>query len=474
MTRRSASPASAHRAAPGLAHPNRIEPEAQIHTLQRTAGNHATARWLQAQVIQPARSARASQPPHVTPGLESYLDASRGAGQLLAASMRNYFEPRFGFDFSAVRVHADERAADAADAINAQAFTVGPDIHFAQGRFEPGTSSGDRLIAHELTHVVQQGADRGPALQRQPENPIGPLPDLPEADADCSIDLAARRWRDFINCCAKTPLGRGCSKDVIDGVCKIIDCDGKTPKPITCPPGFKPGATRAHKGQCCDARQKSEDSRWCCAPDQIVVNAFFPRCCPEGTKPDAARKDCKRPEPPPRPPECPSEQKTSKGECCKPPAIPKGDACVTAPPLPPPPKPAPPAPVEVFFQKDKPAKAAATKPLGDSLTAEGRVRFTQLVELLRSDATLKVQLAGKASPEGSDEYNLSLAQQRAEKVAEALAEEGIDTSRIANHPDADLRSECQEIRPGVLTCGEKGATGPEDRQVLARPFFPNP
>jgi len=147
---------------------------------------------------------------------------------------------------------------------------------------------------------------------------------------------------------------------------------------------------------------------------------------------------------------------------------------VTAPPLPPPPKPAPPAPVEVFFQKDKPAKAAATKPLGDSLTAEGRVRFTQLVELLRSDATLKVQLAGKASPEGSDEYNLSLAQRRAEKVAEALAEEGIDTSRIANHPDADLRSECQEIRPGVLTCGEKGATGPEDRQVLARPFFPNP
>jgi len=65
-------------------------------------------------------------------------------------------EQRFGHDFSRVRVHADAKAQMSAQAVNANAYTVGNDIVFASGRYLPGLAEGRRLLAHELTHVVQQ------------------------------------------------------------------------------------------------------------------------------------------------------------------------------------------------------------------------------------------------------------------------------------------------------------------------------
>jgi len=79
-------------------------------------------------------------------------------------------EPRFGHDFSRVRVHADASAAEAAHGVNAQAFTVGNDIVFGAGRYHPSTSQGKLLLAHELTHVVQQSGAAGMA-HRQAEEP---------------------------------------------------------------------------------------------------------------------------------------------------------------------------------------------------------------------------------------------------------------------------------------------------------------
>lgn len=74
-------------------------------------------------------------------------------------------ESRFGHDFSQVRVHADSRASDSARAINASAYTVGRDLVFQAGRYRPETEAGKRLLAHELTHVVQQGG-ADPGLKR--------------------------------------------------------------------------------------------------------------------------------------------------------------------------------------------------------------------------------------------------------------------------------------------------------------------
>jgi hypothetical protein len=80
-----------------------------------------------------------------------------GHGEPLTAALRARFEPRFGADFSAVRVHADRDAGMPALALGARAYTIGRDIVFAPGHFAPHTAAGSELIAHELYHVAQDG-----------------------------------------------------------------------------------------------------------------------------------------------------------------------------------------------------------------------------------------------------------------------------------------------------------------------------
>jgi hypothetical protein len=80
----------------------------------------------------------------------------RSPGQPLDPVTRAFMEPRFGHDFSQVRVHADSKAAESAQAVNALAYTVGRDVVFGAGQYAVGTSEGQRLLAHELAHVVQQ------------------------------------------------------------------------------------------------------------------------------------------------------------------------------------------------------------------------------------------------------------------------------------------------------------------------------
>ena len=96
--------------------------------------------------------------------LESQINAIKGGGRPLEESERAYFEPRFGYDFGQVRMHTDTRAAETAQAVNAQAYTVGRDVVFGAGKYAPGTGEGRRLMAHELTHVVQQMGD---SIQRK-------------------------------------------------------------------------------------------------------------------------------------------------------------------------------------------------------------------------------------------------------------------------------------------------------------------
>jgi outer membrane protein OmpA-like peptidoglycan-associated protein len=84
----------------------------------------------------------------------------RSPGQPLDPTARAFFEPRFGHDFSEVRVHTNGKAAQSARALQAQAYTVGQHVVFDDGQYAPQTYSGKRLIAHELTHVVQQNSTK--------------------------------------------------------------------------------------------------------------------------------------------------------------------------------------------------------------------------------------------------------------------------------------------------------------------------
>ncbi|EDX77787.1 hypothetical protein MC7420_3111 [Coleofasciculus chthonoplastes PCC 7420] len=99
--------------------------------------------------------------------LESRLNASKGGGSPLSEDVRGFMEPRFGSDFSGVRVHTGGEAVQMNQELGAQAFTHGQDIFFNQGKYNPGSTDGKLLLAHEMTHVVQQTGAVSPKQEQQ-------------------------------------------------------------------------------------------------------------------------------------------------------------------------------------------------------------------------------------------------------------------------------------------------------------------
>ncbi|MBD2594076.1 DUF4157 domain-containing protein [Nostoc spongiaeforme FACHB-130] len=100
--------------------------------------------------------------------VEAGIQRARSGGQPLADSIREPMEQVFGADFSGVRVHTDAQADQLNQSIQAKAFTTGQDVFFRQGEYEPGSQGGQELLAHELTHVVQQGRGKVECLKKSP------------------------------------------------------------------------------------------------------------------------------------------------------------------------------------------------------------------------------------------------------------------------------------------------------------------
>lgn len=137
---------------------------------------------------QEAGAGPASAPPIVH-------DVLNSPGRPLDGGVRSFLEPRFGHDFSGVRIHTDSRAAESARSVNALAYTVGRDIVFASGQFAPESPDGKRLLAHELTHVVQQQQWGGPASMAANPVPGATLPLIASghSPAEREADLLADR-----------------------------------------------------------------------------------------------------------------------------------------------------------------------------------------------------------------------------------------------------------------------------------------
>jgi len=111
-------------------------------------------------------------------------DVLRAPGQPLDSNSRAFFEPRFGHDFSRVRVHTNESAAQSARAVNAMAYTVGQNIVFGAGQYQPGKEQADRLLAHELTHVLQQKDVVGNSTHAAAGLEVGAADDPSEFEAE--------------------------------------------------------------------------------------------------------------------------------------------------------------------------------------------------------------------------------------------------------------------------------------------------
>jgi len=149
---------------PGDAHEQEAERVAQQvmrMPVPQLVENKKTEKLVQTKAISPGST-------QVAPVVQGQLNSMRGGGQPLAESSRNFFEPCLGHDFSQVRVHNDTRAAEAAHAVNARAFTHGQDVVFGAGQYAPETGEGRHLLAHELTHVVQQNSAPSGAVAGMP------------------------------------------------------------------------------------------------------------------------------------------------------------------------------------------------------------------------------------------------------------------------------------------------------------------
>jgi hypothetical protein len=140
--------------------------------------------------ISPAQKEAGAAPEGNEPGFADPLfQRGPSSGAPLSSPLRAHMENRFGADFSAVRLHTGSDAAHMSDAINAQAFTHGQHIYFSSGAYQPASQDGQRLLAHELAHTVQQGAGANASagaglgsihLWRQPKDatktPAKPIP----------------------------------------------------------------------------------------------------------------------------------------------------------------------------------------------------------------------------------------------------------------------------------------------------------
>src|ERR1700680_3921390 len=122
-------------------------------------------------------------------------------GQPLDGATRSHFEPRFGYDFSRVRVHTGDKAAESAQAVGAFAETVVTQVVFESGRYAPGTKAGQELLAHELGHVVQQ--------QRAGSSENGLPATLPIGEQDNRSEREAESWARTIAQASKSQSPEG-------------------------------------------------------------------------------------------------------------------------------------------------------------------------------------------------------------------------------------------------------------------------
>jgi Domain of unknown function (DUF4157) len=162
--------------------------------LQRTCGcgQHTTSggecdECKKKKIMLERHAAGAGAPAVAPPIVHQVL---RSPGQPLDPEIRKFMEPRFRHDFSHVRVHTDDQAAESARAVRAHAYTVGRHLVFASGRYTPQTAKGRSLLGHELTHVVQQSSASDPIAG---ELRIGEVEDAAEREAAQAEDLHSRQ-----------------------------------------------------------------------------------------------------------------------------------------------------------------------------------------------------------------------------------------------------------------------------------------
>jgi Domain of unknown function (DUF4157) len=417
--------------------------------------------------------------------------ALRSPGRSLDKATRTAMELRFGHDFGQVRIYADERAVESARAVNAKAYAVGNNIAFNHGEYQPHSASGLDLLAHELTHVVQQTAGRAATI---PDRIVlGAAGDSAEREAEqagggrsrAAISVQDERclrrqpqqgddqpekkpkpviqWGDWVFDPKIDPIGPigGPSLEDINKARHYFDKGGGGAN--TCPPGWR----MRYEGLCCPGYSVDVDrccplirmtsTRGCCAADQYAKDDQCAKYgLPAPTFPGLPGKTPSGPKVPGGPP---PEAPLSRSD------LPARERNVLSlPPLT--------VSLDMYFKQNLPGSIVDNdQALRDSLTASGAGTMDELAAWLKKGSQFSVQLTGKASIEGPPAHNRELGEYRAYSVAAALGRLGL-AGRVEDSPM--LPAACAKLADGIHNCGDTTAAktaDPRDRQVRATLFI---
>lgn len=393
-------------------------------------------------------------------------------GSPLEPALRQDMEHRFGHDFSQVKIHADGAAGQSARAVNAQAYTVGSDIVFGAGRFAPATHAGRRLLAHELTHVIQQSAGRVPSIQRQPDkDKKEPSSEIGKALKDNSLfkklpEFAQEKILDEIDKAPET-----ITQEILDRIIDLAPIDAqykdglkkageaiiktitgrKPPSTSKCDiPGYHEGTSSTYKGMCCSST--IESAATCCPQDKFAPNNS-PVCCTADEFVTADYKCEKTPAFDPGSICIPPGKKDALGKCCMPPLEVIDGLCVSPPPQPEPEPPARPFGLKFTvgviddYDIDRSVINSRQKPHFDKV----KNQIHQFVETCPASI---ITITGFADKPGTEEHNLGLGQRRADHVKFLLQLDLMKISAGGISPLILARSE-GESNPVDVAAGEK-------------------
>ena len=363
--------------------------------------------------------------PEVTPDVQAQISGLRGSGQPLPGSVRAFFEPRFGRDFGGVRVHTDFRAASVASQVNARAFTVGHHMVFGVGQYAPQDRAGKNLMAHELTHVLQQSpAQEMSTLQcqqapiereRHTESDITVRPD----QARLTLDFLRGSRQITVEGGLTQPLNLlgvripGVSPSRLDLALRFSDrCNRafqsavlefkqnqrrpggvvdltRNPWRVGATVGFRTGTVRFDPGFTLNFEGSQLDTVLFVLTVTSGVSDDVPQECIVPPRPEPETEE----PPQTHEPTTPTQTPPSATELAR---------------------------STVYFFYDS-----------TILRAESNNELRQVINILLGISRLRVHLTGHASLEGTDQYNLRLGQRRANTIRDLLVLGGVEAGRIS-------------------------------------------
>lgn len=397
------------------------------------------------------------------------IHSTRGGGTAMDASTKDFMESRFGTDFSAVRIHTGSYASQLSNDLQAQAFTVGNDIYFNADKYTPGSSSGKHLLAHELTHVVQQSGNIPQQIRRQPKEDEGPKSDLGKELNKNELfqelpEFARKKILDEIDKAPQTitkvmldkiidlaPIDdkyKEGLKKVGEGIIDII-ANRKGPSGSVCDgaAGYYEGKTRDFKGMCCHGT--FESAQTCCPKDKLAI--ADPRVCCSADEFVNAENKCEKFGPVDPTKLCiPPGKKDSLGKCCMPPFEIVDGMCVS--PQKPEPKPQP-------FSLSFKLGVIDDYNINESvLNSRQKPRFEtikkQIHDFMEMCPASMVMITGFADKPGTEEHNMDLGQRRADHIKFQLQLDLIKL-RIGGLPSLIFARSEGEGNPVDKEAGEK-------------------